>query len=497
MVLDVEHNTMRKENNKILGPDLAARYRIIKKLGEGGMGEVYLAEDEDLHRKVAIKFIRSDLQKNKKILKRIKQECRLHAAIGVHPNIVALYDKKEENGNLYLVMEYVDGIPLSRFILKKKEMDQVDYIKAVCKIIIQLLDALSCIHRLNIIHRDIKPSNILINSLAKNNFQAKLMDFGIACLESGEQGLTRLTTINSSSPGTPEYMAPECIDPATFGEPSPATDIYSVGIILYELLSGNLPFSGTITQVFTGHLTKAPEIDFLQPLGIPPSLIFILKRSLEKRPEKRYQEATMMAMDIKATLNNFNSEKESFQKTIIANNINISLNKKTNSTLLDAKQSHRSSKQNFIKKWAILGGILLLFVTGFIFWRKPLHSNKNLKDLSATQLAKSSKDIKEESKKNNSSKPKTSKVSESSGEPYKPPDNTMLWEKATPPDINQCSRSSDHLWPPEPPPDINSDKSAEQIVVEGIKMQKKINKKRKSDLERNKAAWRAIHGYRF
>jgi serine/threonine-protein kinase len=335
------------------------------------MGKVYLAEDLELPRKVAIKSIRLEMKENEEVLKRIKRECQMHAAIGVHPHIVALHDKIEENNNLYLIMEYVDGEPLSNFFAEKKAVLPPNlYNSTVYDIIIQVLDALSCIHRHNIIHRDIKPSNILIKTLPDNRFQAKLMDFGIARSDTEEQlALTQLTSLSGGGPGTPAYMAPERIDSQTYGKMCPATDIYSAGVILYELLSDNPPFNGTITEIFTGHLTKALNFELLKA-NISSGVIWVLEKSLKKYPNERYADASQMAADLKAAKDGIYKTSQpqirTDEKTLLntaSSTPNVS--NKPQGTLLDTKTGPKFDFKKDKKIWAAGGAVAVVLLLIF------------------------------------------------------------------------------------------------------------------------------------
>ncbi len=278
---------------QVLVPDssdlVAERYRFVRPLGEGGMGNVYLAEDLLLARLVAIKTVRPELSGNEEVRTRIKRECRMHAAIGVHPHIITLYDTVEENGHIYLVMEFFEGETLAGRLAAKSGSPGLPLSKAL-DIIRQLLQALSCIHGRDIVHRDIKTSNILLHPLADGRYLAKLMDFGIARAETEPGDLTRLTSLGTQGPGTPVYMAPERIDPQTFGDICPATDLYAVGIILFELLTGGPPFKGSMTEIFSGHLVQQPSLHEL-PHDIPAGLETILHKALAKKPADRYQDA--------------------------------------------------------------------------------------------------------------------------------------------------------------------------------------------------------------
>lgn len=271
------------------GELIAGRYRLLRPLGEGGMGNVYLADDLVLARQVAVKTVRPELSGNEEVRSRIKRECRLHAAIGAHPNIVTLYDTVEENGHIYLVMEYFAGETLAGRLAAANGCQGLPLNKAL-DIVRQLLRALACIHGRDIVHRDIKTSNILLQLQPDDRYLAKLTDFGIARAEVEAGAMTRLTSLGTQGPGTPVYMAPERIDPQTFGDVCPASDLYAVGIILFELLTGQPPFTGTMTEIFSGHLVQQPALTAL-PASLPIRLHAVLHTALAKQPAERYQDA--------------------------------------------------------------------------------------------------------------------------------------------------------------------------------------------------------------
>jgi len=268
---------------------IAGRYRLLRPLGEGGMGNVYLADDLVLARQVAVKTVRPELSGNEEVRSRIKRECRLHAAIGAHPNIVTLYDTVEENGHIYLVMEYFAGETLAGRLAAANGCQGLP-LNTALDIVCQLLRALACIHDRDIVHRDIKTSNILLQLQPDGRYLAKLTDFGIARAEVEAGAMTRLTSLGTQGPGTPVYMAPERIDPQTFGDVCPASDLYAVGIILYELLTGQPPFTGTMTEIFSGHLVQQPALTAL-PASLPIQLHAVLHTAMAKQPAERYQDA--------------------------------------------------------------------------------------------------------------------------------------------------------------------------------------------------------------
>lgn len=276
------------------GTLVAGRYRLLRPLGSGGMGTVYLAEDRLLARQVAIKTIRPELSASVEVRARIKRECLLHAALGVHPHIVTLYDSIEEHGHLSLVMEYFAGETLAARLADQADGSGIAPLVAV-DIVRQVLRGLEAIHGAGIVHRDIKTANILLQQGADGHILAKLTDFGIARTALEDEALTRLTVLDGQGPGTPTYMAPERIDPQRFGTIGPAADLYAVGVILFELLTGRPPFTGTMTEIFSGHLVQLPAMERL-PAAVPDQCRRLLQTALAKQAEERYpQAATFLA----------------------------------------------------------------------------------------------------------------------------------------------------------------------------------------------------------
>lgn len=285
---------------------IASRYRLMKKIGSGGMGDVYLVEDTRMGRSVALKAIRPELIENEEVRQRIERECKMHSAIPVHPHIVVLHEKKiGEDDNIFLIMEYVDGKNLSEIIHSTKAANStIPLEKAIC-ITTQILSALSSIHKHDIVHRDIKPSNIIISGWHTDEPCAKLMDFGIARDVVDNENLTKLTMLDTGGPGTPAYMAPERIDSTTFGEICAATDLYSVGIILYEMLCLKPPHHGTLTEIFSGHIAREPSFNNIQ--FFPETVQAVLNTVLAKMPDERYESAQQFA-DTLLTIKCFNSD---------------------------------------------------------------------------------------------------------------------------------------------------------------------------------------------
>lgn len=353
---------------------LTQRFRIIRLLGTGGMGNVFLAEDLQLSRYVAIKTIRPDLSANDEVKKRIAHECRMHAAIGVHPNIIALYDRIEENGNVFLIMEYVEGALLSELLSSQTTLPTSLDLDNILDIIKQVLAGLSAIHQKDIIHRDIKPANIIINNLHSGKFIVKLMDFGIARAEVEDLGLTRLTTLDTSGPGTPLYMAPERIDQKLFGNLSAATDLYSVGVILFQMLSDGAPFRGTMTEIFIGHLTRPPDLTLLKadtPLGLKK----VLEKALQKKPTERYSDANHFINEIRQVTDpNYSSPNDiiNTEKTLLATDSQLKICQNECATFIKTnKKNIFPLKNNRHSRILIIIGIILIsLIAGFSIIQK-------------------------------------------------------------------------------------------------------------------------------
>ncbi|HEY6191189.1 MAG TPA: protein kinase [Bacteroidota bacterium] len=257
-----------------------AQYKILQKLGEGGMGVVFKAEDTKLDRFVALKFLPEHLTSHEAERARFLQEAKSASALN-HPNVCTIYDIREEEGQQFIVMEYVDGVTLRQKIPVQKLPDALGYA-------IQIAEALHEAHSKGIVHRDIKAENIMIN--AKN--QVKVMDFGLAKLK-GSLKLTR----TSSTVGTLAYMAPEQIHG---GEVDGRSDIFSFGIVLFEMLAGRTPFRGDheAAMVYSIVNEEPESIEKLRP-DLPAALTNLIQRALEKDPADRYQHADDIASELR------------------------------------------------------------------------------------------------------------------------------------------------------------------------------------------------------
>ena len=266
------------------GPDeRILHYRILRPLGAGGMGEVYLAEDEKLGRRVALKFLPRVEAANPERRERLKREARALASLS-HPGIAAVHALEEHEGHLFLVMEYIEGETLAARLVRRP-LPVPELIERA----LVLAEALAHAHGRGVIHRDIKPSNILITPEGAT----KLADFGLALLE----GETRLT-MEGVSAGTADHMSPE----QTRGEALDArSDLFSLGVTLYESLTGVRPFArGTLEATFHAVRAEEPEPPTALRSGIPLELERIVMKLLRKAPSERYQTAADLAADLRA-----------------------------------------------------------------------------------------------------------------------------------------------------------------------------------------------------
>jgi len=269
------------------GQKINDRYEVIKSIGEGGMANVYLAHDLILDRDVAVKVLRGDLAGDEKFVRRFQREA-LSASSLSHPNIVEMYDVGEDNGTYYIVMEYIDGKTLKQLIKKRGALTLSECID----IMVQLTDGIDQAHESYIIHRDLKPQNIMI----QDSGEIKITDFGIAMALNN----TQLTQTNSVM-GSVHYLPPE---QASGKGATVKSDIYSMGILFYELLTGNLPFRGdNAVEIAFKHIKNdIPSVRESNP-SIPQSIENIVLKATAKNPKNRYNSAKEMHDDLLSALN--------------------------------------------------------------------------------------------------------------------------------------------------------------------------------------------------
>lgn len=269
------------------GYRISSRYSVQASLGQGGMGAVYAAIDEVLHRKVAIKVLHPSFSEDKKYIARFEREARIIAQLSINPHVVSVYDMGMlETGAPYLVMEYLPGKNL-RSLIKENSRPSRTYVLDIGK---QVVSALWDAHAQGVIHRDLKPENIFYVQLPTIPMLVKVLDFGIA--RSGSIGLSPdMATAEGTIMGTPAYMAPE----QALGKPVPASDIFALGVVLHELASGSLPFeSETALGHIMQHINSDPkplplyeDTDVQWPRSFPDLLLSMMDKDPNRRPDSR------------------------------------------------------------------------------------------------------------------------------------------------------------------------------------------------------------------
>ncbi len=343
-------------------------YKIDSILGEGGMGVVYKAFDIKLERYVALKILSREATNNPQFIARFKREAKNQAKL-THPNIVPVYGFTDENNMLGIVMEFVDGETLEHYIQRKGKLD----IKDALQILQQILTGSGYAHSKGFVHRDLKPSNIILS----REGIVKIMDFGISKSINESKGITKTGT----KIGTILYMSPEQIKAL---EPTNQSDIYSIGITFYEMLTGSTPFdSGTEFEIMEAHLKKNPQKLSGQIANIPSEVDVIISKALNKSTAKRYHTSEEFLEDVNNLLLKLFTT-ESKKKTVAEKKV-----QKKESSFLKIKFYAYA-----FLFFCILGGLLyFVYITVFQFWQGSQNKTLNATNptsYEASQLLKSS-----------------------------------------------------------------------------------------------------------
>lgn len=371
------------------GQKISDRYQVVKAIGEGGMANVYLAYDMILDRKVAVKVLRGDLSNDEKFLRRFQREA-LSASSLSHPNIVEVYDVGEDNGQYYIVMEYIEGSHLKQLIKKRGQLT----ISEVIDIMLQISEGMAHAHDSYIIHRDIKPQNIMI----LENGVVKITDFGIAMALNS----TQLTQTNSVM-GSVHYLPPE---QANGRGSTIKSDIYSMGILMYELLTAKLPYRGdNAVEIALKHL-KEPLPSIREELpNIPQSIENIILKSTAKNPDNRYNDAREMYEDLKTAMDDSREDEPMYIYEHDEGELDLSNIKKTKDEETGeekiAIQINKGDLKKQNKLLIILGTIfagLVIIITSLVILIPKLSSKPDVEvpDVSTMSVLDAEKALKKE-----------------------------------------------------------------------------------------------------
>lgn len=336
----------------MIGKILDNRYEIVEKIGSGGMATVYKAKCNLLNRCVAIKILKDNFADDEEIVKNFNSESQAAASLS-NTNIVSIYDVGEVDNTYYIVMEYIEGVTLKEFIAKKGQLTE----RQVLSISLQIAKALSSAHKNNIIHRDIKPHNILVFNNESGDIIAKVTDFGIA-LASSSSTMTNTGNIV----GSVHYFSPE---QGRGGFVTESSDLYSLGIVMYEMITGRLPFEGgTPISIALKHAQQEPDSPLVYNDNISEDLEYIILKLLKKEQSKRYKSANELIEELENSINDSNSiiknDNEFINGETIINDqeLNKKIKRRASSSVNDDPEEFRedSPKKRVIM---IISGILI------------------------------------------------------------------------------------------------------------------------------------------
>ncbi len=370
------------------GDKIDNRYEIIRSIGEGGMANVYLAYDPCLDRNVAVKILRGDLASDEKFVRRFQREA-VSASSLTHPNIVEVYDVGEDNGKYFIVMEYVEGRTLKQLIKKRGALT----LPEVVDIMLQLTSAIMKAHESYIIHRDIKPQNVII----LEDGRVKVMDFGIAAQLNNNE----LTQTNSVM-GTVYYLPPEQANGLAV---TTRSDIYSLGILMYELVTGKVPFKGDSPVEVAIKQMKDPISDLSEyNPDIPQSVSNVILRACAKNPKNRYESAQAMHEDLETVLDKKRISEPKvvyeYSETNFSDNDDDDMVK--GSRALRTKEAEDTKKDKKLNKWVKIFAFIAIFLVAallFVFLIFPSITSKKsalVPDVSGMSVSKAEKALEDE-----------------------------------------------------------------------------------------------------
>ncbi len=294
--MPLKRTTIPPDEDPLVGSVIQGRYRVIRQIGEGGMGVVYIAEHVEIEKKVALKILRDDFSKRPEVVERFRQEARAASKIG-HAHIVDVTDFGQlDDGGVYFVMEHLEGQGLSDLL-----RGRILSLDRAVPIVNQIARALAAAHKLGIVHRDLKPENVFLVEREEEKDFVKILDFGIAKISDRDKDGERLTKTGMIF-GTPEYMSPEQAAGKALDH---RVDVYALGCIMFEMFTGKVPFDGdSFMAVLTQHMFEpVPPIETLYPeTDVPPSVRGVVYKATAKNPDERYSDMGEIEADLARAL---------------------------------------------------------------------------------------------------------------------------------------------------------------------------------------------------